>query len=99
MRGLDSTQLANDWWFSGEPMGLMEVDLMWFMIVAIQDSETYFVGHLRLRSDNDRRPKRCCSIAVLCASFTCRQIVKTHVIKKEGPNAHDQIEFCASIHS
>ena len=52
---------------------------------------------LRSAGDNDRRSKRFCSIAVLCVSFTW-QIVKTRVIRLrviEGPNARDQIAFCA----
>ena len=39
----------------------------------------------------------CCSIAVLCVSFT-RQIVKTRVNRLgviKGPNTRDQIAFCA----
>ena len=56
-------------------------------------------NYRRLRSagDNDRRSKRFCYNAALCASFTW-QMVKTCVIRWrmiEGPNAHDQIAFYA----
>ena len=55
-------------------------------------------NYWRLRSarDNDRRSKRFCYNAALCASFTW-QMVKTCVIRWRmiGPNARDQIAFNA----
>ena len=50
-----------------------------------------------MRGDKDRRSKRFCSVVVLCVCFTL-EIVKTRVIRLlviEGPNARDQIAFCA----
>ena len=56
-------------------------------------------NYRRLRSagENDRRSKRFCYNAALCASFTW-QMVKTCVIRWrmiEDPNARDQIAFYA----
>ena len=50
---------------------------------------------LRNASNNNRRSKRFCSIAVLYANFALKMI-KTRVIRLrvfEGPNARDQIAF------
>ena len=62
--------------------------------------ETLFIRtsnnqRLRNASNNNRRSKRFCSIAVLYANFTLKMI-KTRVIRLrvfEGPNARDQIAF------
>ena len=46
--------------------------------------------------DNERRPKRFCSNALLCVSFNW-QMVKIRVIRLrgvEGRNARGQITFC-----
>ena len=62
-----------------------------------------YSGNQRLQSvgNNDWRAKRFCSNAVLCISFMW-QMVKTRMIRIrviEGPNVHDQIALCVSIHS
>ena len=84
--------------FLGDPMKFLS-----FVCTAI-DTVYDYSNNQRLwgAGDNDRRSKRFCSIAVLCASLT-RQIVKTGVIRlrvMEGPNARGQIcVLCISFHS